>query len=207
MSGLIKHSSVCSARIRGEKEKEPNSQLAFLLWKESFRKTSRKNYEFNTFIAHRDYNFFIRIADFCLKLNISEPTKYMNWCIGNRLKFPMWTSELSYENFVKHSLVHELPADAVIRSLNFINTVFDGQINVFFDTIKPGVFLNMIEMGRISPWLLVLHRGFYKLKKRFNSDQLQKFNNIVDETIWNILKRRHEETCKEISKVLLTEQN
>lgn len=201
-SGLSNHSSNCEIAIRKNKEHTEEATLAHRLWCVSFKDTKRKNFEYDLFINHRDYNLFTNLAAFCLKLKVLDSEKYMDWCIKERLKIKLWTNELVYDKFIKHYLVHEDPVDAVIRSISYIK---DLKINDYFNTVQPGTFLTSLEMGRISPWLYLLYSRSNDILKRMNQDHINRLNLLIDSSIWSMLKKRHKDICEEIKKTIRKE--
>jgi len=199
---LSDHLQRCELKKRGELKNTSEGILAHKLWCVSFKGTARKKYDFIDFIKHRDFKFFIGFATFCCKVNAIEPEKYMDWCIKERIKMKLWTGEYNYSKFVKHYLIHEDPVEAVIRSIDFIK---NNGVSNYFGSVSPGTFINLVEVGRISPWLYLLYWGAPVILKRMNTDQLNYFNTVVDHSIWSMLQRRHRDICEEIKKTLKKE--
>ena len=200
---LDKHITSCTAKERLDNKDTPTSRLAHKLWSETFKNTGRKKYDFKTFSEHKDYTFFIKFSLFCLDLRIHDPSHYMLWCIDSRLKFIFWTEEATYEKFIKYFLVHEKPLDAVIRSITYMVENTGVNAETFFDSVKPGVIINMLEMGRISPWIIILSPTYeWKLIRRCSQDQVNRYNNTFDKKIWQILKKKYASSCIEIEQAL-----
>lgn len=200
------HSATCVIKDRIELCDTPNSILGHKLWCESFKGTSRKDFSFATFCNHSDYHFFMNLANFCENIHAISSIDYMNWCIKEKLKFKFWTTDSAYIKFVKHFILHEDPVSAVIRSLQYIENIKKSfLIKEYFAVISPGVFLNSIEMGRISPWLLLLSNQTYKILGRLSKEQRCKYDFLVDKSIWSILEKRYINECFEIQSVLKNE--
>jgi hypothetical protein len=199
--GLIKHSSKCVIRNRFSLQEAPTSKLAHLLWCKSFKDSTRKKFDFNTFINHREYNFFINLAAFCIKLDVIDSISYMNWCYDNKLKIALWNIESSYEKYIKYFIVHEDPIEAVKRSVQYILNKTNLNIKEFLISIKSGILLNMLELGRISPWIIILSKNYdWSPLKNFNKEQITMYNNIVDQSIWSVLQKKHIQKISELEK-------
>jgi hypothetical protein len=201
-SKLSEHSQTCEIGKRKKIEKTEEGQIAYRLWCLSFKDTKRKNFDYDIFINHRDYNLFARLATFCIKINVIDPENYMSWCIAERIKIKTWVSELTYEKYIKYFLTHEDPVDAVIRSINYIKS---QNIPNYFGTVLPGTFLMAIEMGRISPWLYLLYWHANDMLKRMNTEQINRLNYLIDQSVWAMLQRRHKNICPEIKNTLKKE--
>lgn len=105
--GLSEHSGTCVIGFRKKEEFSDVANLAHKLWGISFRGTKRKNYDYETFINHRDYKFFRNLSEFCLRVNAIDAEQYMGWCIKNKIKLKTWTTEPNYEKYIKYYLTHE----------------------------------------------------------------------------------------------------
>lgn len=203
---LTEHNDTCEIGIRYKTKNTKQGMLAHNLWCISFKNTARKKYDYDVFIRHRDYKFFMDLSEFCCHINVINPEKYMDWCIKSRIKTKLWTSENNYDSFIKHYIVHEDPVDAVIRSINYIkNYSKDNNINGYFKNISPGVFLTAIEVGRISPWVYLLYWGSADILKRMNDEQKNRINILIEPSIWSMKQRMNKDICEEIKKTLKKE--
>src|SRR5882672_7787576 len=88
---LSEHTNNCEFGKRINMQNTSEGRLAHKLWSLSFKNTSRKKYDYNVFIAHRDFKFFINLATFCYKVNALNSEKYMDWCIKEKIKLKLWT--------------------------------------------------------------------------------------------------------------------
>ena len=200
------HALRCNVKTKLDTENTPTGQLAHKLWTISFKHTNRKKFDYAIFCDHRDYNFFTNLAAFCIRIGVLNPEEYMAWCIAEHAKLKEWATERLYERFVKYYVLHEDPVAAVIRSINFIDRIKkESKMTSFFTSVSPGTFLNMIEMGRVSPWLLLLYKHARKTNARMNEGQNTRFKEIVDPSVWSVLMKRHYETCKKIQVTLNNE--
>jgi hypothetical protein len=182
-------------------ENTVEGKLAHKLWIMSF-KSGRKKFDYKTFSGHRDYKFYMGFAEFCTKVNVLDPEKYMDWCIKEGIiRAKLVQSENTYARFVKHFIAHEEPIEAVERSRNFIK----GISNNYFETVQPGSFLTSIEAGRISPWLYLLYWNSNAILKRMNEDHKNLLRKIIDPSVWSMRQRMNENVCNEIKKILKKE--
>ena len=202
ISGLIKHSSICVPRQRYDCKDSKESLLAHKLWIESYNKSSRKTFDFLTFCQHKEYDIFSNLSVFCLKLSINDPVDYINWCLKERFRPAEWVLETTYERYVRYVLVHEDPVHAVERSLEYIKRNHNQNSKVFFETVGGGVFLNILEMGRVSPWFVLLSKDADRIFNRLNNEQLDRYKELVNNNIWSILKKKHSEICQQLQQVL-----
>ena len=202
-SGLIKHSAKCDIRERFSLQESPTSKLAHILWIESFKGSSRKKFDFKTFADHSEYNFFMKLSTFCITLNIDDPISYMNWCCDNKIKGIFWTLESNFEKYIKQFIVHEEPMAALKRSVQYISNISNLNISEFFSTVKSGILLNMLQCGRISPWIVILANNFcWDPLKHFNREQEAMYSGIVLSRIWHVLLKKHKEQIPELIEYL-----
>jgi hypothetical protein len=199
---LSEHTNICEFGKRIKIMDTEEGRIGHRLWRISFKGTNRKKFDYKEFTTHRDFKFFIELGTFCTKINALDSEKYMDWCIKERIKQKLWTSETNYEKFIKHYLTHEDPVEAVIRSINYIKSL---NITNYFNTVQPGTFINAIEFGRISPWLYLLYWNANVIFKRMNEDHNKRFNTVMDPSVWSMLQRRHKNICEEIKKTLKKE--
>ena len=199
---LSEHTQNCEFYKRTSTQHTEEGITAHKLWSITFKDTARKKYDYATFIKHREYKFFMDFAAFCCKINVLDAEKYMDWCIKERIKPKLWSSEFTYERFVKHFLIHEEPVDAVLRSVNFIN---HQNIDNFFATVHPGTFLTNIETGRISPWLYLLYWDSNAILSRMNEDHKKRLQMIINPSAWSMRQQLNKDICDEIKKTLKKE--
>lgn len=199
---LSKHSGKCLLKSRYDIRNHPVTVLALQLWTASFKGTYRKNFDFDAFARHRDYKFFIHFAEFCKLMDAINSESFMAWCIGERIKMKAWANELVYEKFIKNYIIHEDPVEAVIRSMRYINAF---KIDDFFKNIEVGRLLNMLEMGRISPWILFLDKDFKYASRRMNEDQRRFYEKIVNQSAWSMVLRKNQVLCEKIKEILKAE--
>lgn len=201
---LCNHEIQCDL-LKKANVKQDDDIIAHQLWVISFKGTNRKNFDFTTFYSHRDYNFFKKIAEHYISLKLINNGIYIDfflWCMERKIKASEWVSDALYTDFIKQFQTKENPITAIIRSLEFIITKYDTA--AFFADIQPGTFLTMIDMGRISPWFIYVcfEKIQHTVVKKMNSEQLQKFDQILNNSTWTILINRHK-TNKELAELKL----
>lgn len=186
LTKLINHSSSCKIGLKIIEQDTELGKLAYSLWVESFKNTNRKNFSFSIFCSHRDYKFFIELANFCLENNVNAPNLYMEYCITHKKKFQVWKTLINYLEYCKHQSVYEKPILGIDRSKKYLS-----EKNINIKMLQPGDFLNLIEMYRISPWFCLYNKDIQKLMLKLSIEQLNIYNKTVNKNVWTVLKNKY----------------
>ena len=191
-SSFTRHLLSCEQMDRYNSD-SPDIILGYLLWCESFKNTNRKTLDLLTFTKHRDYKFFVNLAEFCNKMLLPKEAaiSYMNWCISEHKKLNQWCSEDLYYKFIANSAIGITFETAIQISLEYMNK---NQLtyNILMKEMPVSRLLNLFDLGRISYWFLFINESKTKiLLNRCNEHQRNKLLKIIKLNIYLVMKPRY----------------
>lgn len=132
------------------------------------------------------------------EIYLGSAVEYLRWLTDKRIPASDWFKDGVAERYRSDISKSEDAERAILRSLEVAARHCDAkgvQLSEFFKTITPGELSSALEVGRISPWLLVSSERFEDLMAKITEPQLERMSLSFDVEYW----MRRVELCPEVS--------
>lgn len=192
-AALTKHFAKCEPYKRlMNRFDEPNKD-AHYLWSITIK---RNNIEYETFEKHRDYNLYVNFTKHCHENGWLFVRNYGKWLLDNNVKYSQWKHRSVYEKFIRGFIIEENPRDAFVRSFEYVLTT--GYYGSFMNEYPVGKVLDLIDTGKISPWLFMLAENRDKFFHRVTDIHFEHFNKSMNIDLFVSKAKRYEKTLMDI---------
>jgi hypothetical protein len=157
------------------------------------------------FIDSKFYTDFARFGNYLASLKPLYIEQFVDFLIKNSIKLTDWTKEQIYYLYLDELIKKEPAVSAVERSINEIvswcekNSV---EFQKFFTNIGPNEAASMIQMGKISPWVLYLGTTADTLMSKFNQDHEKMIGSIIDPGFWSKKFKKNSDDVEYIQSLL-----
>jgi hypothetical protein len=178
---------------------ESASRIAFSVWSDFMKYVSpntKKEKTIDDFIRSADYIGFVKFANYLIELRPLESEKFSNWLFKMGVRLSDWTKPGTYQLYVQEAAKKETPERALERTILAMvdwGTNTNNNWQDFFNKVAPATAMNMINMGRISPWIIYSAGEAQHLLDRMEPGQIDAITKHVD-TKWWISKIKQNET-------------
>jgi len=183
-------SHMCEKKRRWMAKDDADSRIAFRVWVDFMKFVSpntKKEKAFDDFIRSADYIGFVKFANYLIELRPLETEKFINWIFKMGVRLTDWTKPGTYQLYVQEAAKKETAERALERTILAI-VEWGGKTGNnwqdFFDKVAPATAMNMITMGRISPWILYSTDAAQKLLDRMEPGQIDAITKHVDTKWW-----------------------
>lgn len=182
-------SHMCEKKRRWMAKDDSDSRIAFRVWVDFMKFVSpntKKEKAVDDFIRSADYIGFVKFANYLIELRPLESEKFINWLFKMGVRLTDWTKPGTYQLYVQEAAKKETAERALERTiLAMVDWASKTGNNWqdFFDKVAPATAMNMITMGRISPWIIYSTDAAQRLLDRMESGQIDAITKHVD-TIW-----------------------
>ncbi len=201
-------SHVCEKKRRWMIADEPSSRIAFQVWLDFMRHVSphaKKQRTIEDFIRSPDYLSFVKFANYLIELKPVESEKFIKWLFKMNVRISDWQKPGTYALYVQENSKRETAERAVERTLLTIKE-WSEETNIpwqeFFDQAPPVAVMNLIVMGRISPWILYSSTKAQNMLEKMEPGQLATIARSIDTQWWIKKIKRHPEEVQWISTIL-----
>ena len=153
------------------------------------------------FIMSQYYEGFTKFGRSCMTNEWLQPEKYTEWLIKNGVKLKQWTSDRQYDKFVKDYVRKEPGLKALERTIVYLakwSEESDNKWQDYFTTVSPSRAVHDIRAAKVSPWVIYLSNTGNKLLERFNDEQVQMIDEMIDPPFWMKLFTASKEEVKTI---------
>ena len=153
------------------------------------------------FIMSQYYEAFVKFGRSCMTNEWLQPEKYTEWLIKNGVKLKQWTSDRQYDKFVKDYVRKEPGLKALERTIVYLakwSEESDNKWQDYFTTVSPSRAVHDIRAAKVSPWVIYLSNTGNKLLERFNDEQVQMIDEMIDPPFWMKLFTASKEEVKTI---------
>jgi len=201
-------SHMCEKKRRWMESEEPPSRIAFQVWLDFMKHVSphaKKPRTLEDFIRSPDYLSFVKFANYLIELKPVNSDRFIQWLFKMNVRIADWQKPGTYALYIQESSKRETAERAAERTLLTIkewsersNTPWEE----FFSKIAPVALMNMIVMGRISPWILYSSTKAQHLLERMEPGQLDTIARSIDTEWWIKKIKRHPEEVHWINSLL-----
>jgi hypothetical protein len=172
------------------------SRIAFNVWTDFMKYVSpntKKAKVFDDFIRSPDYIGFVKFANYLIELRPLESDKFIQWLFKMGVRMSDWQKPGIYQLYVQEESKKETADRALERALLLMkewSETTGENWQEFFNKIAPASAMNMVVMGRLSPWIIYSTDCAQQLLDRMEPGQIDTVAKHVD-TIWWINKLKN----------------
>jgi hypothetical protein len=183
-------SHMCERKRRWMCKDDADSRMAFMVWTDFMKFVSPNTKKVKTmddFIRSPDYIGFLKFANYLIDLKPVESDKFIQWLFKMGVRLSDWQRPGTYQLYVQEAAKKETAERALERALLAIlewSEQTGEDWRRFFDKIAPATAMNMITMGRISPWIIFTTDAAQKLLDRMEPGQIDTVAKHVDTEWW-----------------------
>ena len=189
---LIVH--VCEQKRRHLQRDEKGVQVGFLAYNRFFQlsqgATKDKTYEH--FSRSPYYIAFVKFGRYVIGRTIIEADTFIDWLISQRVKIDEWSKEATYDMYLKSKLLTEPVEPALERTIKNMQTwakVESAEWQHFFHYVNLNKAVEMINAGKISPWVIYHCKSGQKMLEDMNDEQISLISVVIDPQWWKKLFR------------------
>ena len=153
------------------------------------------------FILSPYYESFVKYGRACQVNEWLAPEKFTEWLIKNGVKLKQWVSDAQYDKFLKQYVRKEPGLKALERTIIYLaEWSKDNNLpfQTYFTEVSPSRAVFDLRAGKVSPWVLYLSETGDSLLKRFNDEQIQMIDDVIDPPFWMKLFSSNAEEVKEV---------
>lgn len=193
-------SHMCEKKRRWMNKDDPASRIGFNVWTDFMKYVSpntKKAKTIDDFIRSADYLGFVKFANYLIELRPLESDKFIQWLFKMGVRLGDWQKPGTYQLYVQEAAKKETADRALERTILAMAEWGDSTSNrwqEFFTKAAPATAMNMIVLGRISPWIIFSTDAAQSLLDRMEPGQIDKVAEHVDTKWWkNKLKNQTSE--------------
>ena len=191
---------VCEQKRRALARTEKHVVLGYDTYNRFYRKTqnSKQDKTYDEFARSPYYNAFVKFGSFVSNVNPLYPERFMEYVVTSNVKLDHWCRDELYDNYVIDLIKKETVETALERSISHMmawGETNNAAWNHYFHYVSLSRACYDIKDGKISPWLVLNSNSGKDMLKKFNDEQLNAVNVIMDIPFWlNKFKRLASDT-------------
>jgi len=168
----------------------------------------RRFYELNTatknaktseeFINSQYYRSFIKFARKLMDLRPVDQARFVDYVFRNGIKDRDWCRDAVYEAYIVDLLAKEPAERGLERSIQTMQEwgeKYDVPFNEFFARVAPSEATHLVQMGKISPWVLYLAETSDLLWDRLSDEQSEIIATIINPKVWRTRFELKKDDC------------
>jgi len=193
-------SHMCEKKRRWMSKDETESRIAFNVWIDFLKYVSpntKKTKSFEDFICSQDYLAFVKFANYLIALKPYEGDKFIGWLFKMGIRLSDWQRPGTYQLYIQEASKKESASRALERTILVMREWGESTGNdwrKFFEKISPVTGMNMITIGKISPWIIYSTDVAQTLLDRMEPGQVSIVAKHVDTEWWK--KKLKKETIE-----------
>ncbi len=133
------------------------------------------------------FDVFVNLDRKATSIYLGSALEYLRWLTDKRVPARDWLADRMIERYREDVAKGEDAVKAVIRSLEVAARHCDSKgipISEFFGIVTPGELSSALEVGKISPWLLVTTGKLDDVLARMDEPNLERLSMIFDADYW-----------------------
>ena len=186
---------VCEQKRRALAKTEKHVVLGYDTYNRFYKKTqnSKQDKTYDEFARSPYYNAFVKFGSFVSNVNPLYPDRFMDYVVTSNVKLDHWCRDELYDQYIIDLIKKETVETALERSISHMMAWandHNAQWNHYFLYVSLSRACYDIKDGKISPWLVLNSSSGKDMLKKFNDEQLNAVNVIMDIPFWlNKFKR------------------
>lgn len=109
------------------------------------------------FVKSPFYKIFVALAEYTTQTYVVSAYKYVDWIVEHGIPERDWFLPSKLENYRRYLRQHEDPveqAKTTFQNIRLWAEENEAPYLAFFTHIRPGIAVEMVRSGRLSPWVL-----------------------------------------------------
>jgi hypothetical protein len=196
----MKHS--CREKQRAEELATPIGQAAYMFYCDWMKAYKRKAPSADTFATSRYYATFVEFAKHVKKLNIGNPSKFVEIMCQKDLSPMLWRRDQCYSMYLEWMDKSQDPLEQVKVSIETLIDIAEREeVKIFSDIfIHMGVrqISEQIRLRKLSPWFLFCSRKFSEYLKSLSKEESLELSAIINPAYWTTKLQENKNLVKEI---------
>lgn len=186
---------VCEQKRRAMAKTEKHVVLGYDTYNRFYKKTqnAKGDKTYDEFAKSPYYNAFVKFGSFVSNVNPLYPDRFMDFVVTSGVKLDHWCRDELYDKYVIDLIRTETVETALQRSITHMMSWADdnqAQWNHYFLYVSLSRACYDIKDGKISPWIIFNSGNGRSMVKKFNDEQLNAINSVIDPPFWvNKFKR------------------
>ena len=159
--GFMKH--FCPDRERLEELKTPKGQAAYSFYGEWMRLQRRSVPPIDTFAHSRQFNHFIKFAEWTDKTSVPNPNQFITLMVETGTQPVLWCRDTTYAMYLQWYDGVYPPEQQFIETYDTLKGIaldLGVPLNQIYPSIGAIELAKLIKKRKISPWLLVVSKNF-----------------------------------------------
>lgn len=198
----------CKQMKRAEEIQTPVGQTAWLYYCNWLRAKKRSPPASpHTFLESKFYRTFINFTRFSQAADLPQPDRFIKWATGKDYQPAMWCIDVVYAEYMDYLDGRLDPIEQAHLSIKTILHETDRlevDASVFFEAVHSVDIIRLIQVRKLSPWLLLLSRKFQSFFAGLSPEQKVMVEDLVQPELWlSRLESMPQQTAK--IKAYLTE--
>lgn len=183
-------SHMCERKRRWMCKDDLDSRMAFSIWTDFMKFVSPNTKKVKTvedFIRSPDYIGFLKFANYLIDLKPVDSNQFIQWLFKMGVRLSDWQRPGTYQLYVQENSKKETPERAMERAILVMQEWGETTGNnwqTFFNKVAPATGMNLIVMGRISPWIIYSSEAAQTLLDRMEPGQIDAVAKHVDTEWW-----------------------
>lgn len=186
---------VCEQKRRALAKTERHVVLGYDTYNRFYKSTQNakgdKSYE--DFAKSPYYNAFIKFGSFVSNVNPLYPDRFIDYVVRSGVKLDHWCRDELYDSYVIDLIKTEPVEVALERAIKHMMEWAETNNSVwnhYFLYVSLSRATYDIKDGKISPWLVLNSANGKSMLQKFNDEQLNAVNQVLDVPFWlNKFKR------------------
>ena len=185
---LVAH--MCEQKRRVLQKTEKRVQTGFFAYNRFYQLTqaAKKQKSYSDFCNSAYYNAFVKFGSFVNNVDPLYPERFIDYVVKSGVKLDHWCRDDLYEKYLAELIKIEPVESAIERSLQYMMEWGEEQNANFahyFNYVNSNRAVHHIRDGKVSPWLLLNCPSGVELLRKFNDEQLNLINQILDFAFWS----------------------
>lgn len=183
-------SHMCEKKRRWMNKDEPSTRIGFSVWSDFMKYVSPNTKKVKTvddFIRSPDYLGFVKFANYLIELRPIESDKFIQWLFKMGVRLGDWQKPGTYQLYVQEAAKKETADRALERTILSMQEWGERtgeRWQDFFKKIAPATAMNMVVMGRLSPWIIYSTDAAQNMLDRMEPGQIDTVAKHVDTEWW-----------------------
>lgn len=179
----------CCKHMKKEEElKSPNGQAAWQYYQRWMREMKRLPPPAGAFLASKYFRTFINFTIFTKKVRLPCPEKFIWLMVQKKYQPTIWTHDEVYVIYLEYLDRKLGPLEQAKISIETLLDYADQhrlQVDNIFDEIPPNELIQLIRLGKLSPWLLFQSDKFKAFfAKRTSPEQKVVLESLIQPSYW-----------------------
>jgi hypothetical protein len=133
------------------------------------------------------YDAFVRFGKYVMDVNAIAPEEFIRFAVQSKQPIDKWCSDRLYMEYVRLLNKVESYDRAIERTLLLAESWANKEgkeLKNFFREIAPGLAVQWLMSGRISPWVVFNSDSGKELLGRFSDEQFDLLQKAIDMKFW-----------------------